>query len=89
MQLNNWFKGHNQKVIMILDIASSHVVSSAKVGKSCGFSTLELSNMTLVFLPPNVTSAVQPLDQGIKHLSKSSTRINFCTRFYHNMMMLH
>ena len=40
---------------MILDGASSHVVSSTKVGKSRGFSTLELSNMTLVFLPPNVT----------------------------------
>jgi hypothetical protein len=50
---------------VILDNASSHVVSCAKVGKSCGFSTLELSNVTLVFLPPNVTSVVQPLDQGI------------------------
>ena len=50
---------------MILDNASSHVVSSAKVDKSCGFPTLELRNMTLVFLPPNVTSVVQPLDQGI------------------------
>ena len=51
---------------MILDKASSLVVSSAKVGKSHGFSTLELSNMTLVFLPPpHVTNVVRPLDQGI------------------------
>jgi hypothetical protein len=43
---------------MILDIASSHVVSFAKVGKFCGFSILEMSNMTLVFLPPIVASVV-------------------------------
>ena len=47
---------------MLLDNASSHVVSSAKVGRSHGFSNLELSNMTLLFLLPNVTSVVQPLD---------------------------
>jgi hypothetical protein len=50
---------------MILGNAFSHVVSSAKLGKFCGLSTLELSNMTLVFLPSNVTSVVQLLDQGI------------------------
>jgi beta-xylosidase len=48
-QLN---KGLKQKVITLLDNASSHVVTSVKVGKSHGSSTLELSNMTLVFLPP-------------------------------------
>jgi hypothetical protein len=57
---------------MILDNASSHVVSSAKVGKSWGFSALELSNMILVFPPPNVTSMVQPLDQGITTSFKNS-----------------
>jgi hypothetical protein len=50
---------------MILDNASSHVVNYAKVGKSRGFPTLELSNMTLVFLPPNVTSIFQCLDQDV------------------------
>ena len=30
-----------------------------------GFSTLELSNMSLVFIPPNVTMVIHPLDQGI------------------------
>ena len=50
---------------MILDDTSSHVVSCAKVGKSGGYSTSELSNMTLVLLPPNVISVVEPLDQAI------------------------
>ena len=57
---------------MISDNASSHVVSFAKVGKPCGSPTLELSNMALVFLPPNVTSVVQPLDQCIIASFKNS-----------------
>jgi hypothetical protein len=34
-------------------------------GKTCGFPNLEMSNMTLIFLPPNVPGIVQPLAQGI------------------------
>ena len=49
---------------MILDNAFQHIVNSAKVSKSHGFSALELSNMTLVFLPPIVTNVVQPFYQG-------------------------
>jgi hypothetical protein len=30
-----------------------------------GFKQLKLSHVTMLFLPPNVTSVVQPLDQGI------------------------
>jgi hypothetical protein len=50
---------------MIWNNAPSPIISSAKVGKSRGFSTLKSSNMTLIFLPSNVTSGVQPLDQVI------------------------
>jgi hypothetical protein len=46
---------------MISENAAARVVSSAKVGKSHGFSTSKLSNMTLVVLFPNVPSAVQHL----------------------------
>ena len=73
---------------MILDIASSHVVSSTKFGKFCGFSTLELSHVTLAFLPPNVTTVVQPFDRGII----ASLKIQYKKKlleFYHIMMMLH
>ena len=66
---------------MILDNASSHVVSSAKVGKYHGFSTVELSNMTLVFLPPNVTSVVQPLGQGVIAFFKSIQEETFAMGF--------
>jgi hypothetical protein len=57
-----------------LDNASSHVVSFAKVGKSCSFSTLKLSNMTLVSLPPklNATRVVQALDQRYNNIFQSS-----------------
>jgi hypothetical protein len=50
---------------MFRKYAPSLIISSAKVGKSHGFSTSKLSNMTLIFLPSNVTSGVQPLDQVI------------------------
>ena len=52
IKLNNDFKKENRKVLMLLDNCSSHV-------------DLELSNIEIFFFPPNTTSIIQPLDQGI------------------------
>lgn len=45
-------KRQKRKVILFLDNATSHP-------------KLELENVKLMFLPPNVTAACQPLDQGV------------------------
>ena len=42
----------NRKVLLILDNVSCHP-------------SIELSNVDLLFLPPNTTAATQPLDAGI------------------------
>ena len=52
VQINTQMKKANRKIILFLDNASSHSHS-------------ELSNITLQFFPPNMTSVLQPLDQGI------------------------
>lgn len=50
--VNNSLRQKNRKILLFLDNATSH-------------QNVELSNVTLVFFPPNMTSALQPLDQGI------------------------
>ena len=63
--LNNEFKNAGRKVLMIKDNSSTHTLENVAVTKLFGFNCLPMSHMAFVFLPPNVTSAVQPLDQGI------------------------
>ena len=65
MSLNVHFKSQKWKVLLIMDNYATHSLKHVGRGESFGFSTLQLSNITIVFLPPNVTSVVQPLDQGI------------------------
>ena len=69
IKLNNDFKKENRKVLMLLDNCSSHV-------------DLELSNIEIFFFPPNTTSIIQPLDQGIIKLLKDNYR--FSIHYIHN-----
>ena len=50
--VNKQMRKQKRKIILFLDNATSHTHD-------------KLSNVTLKFLPPNTTSAIQPLDQGI------------------------
>ena len=65
MRLNVHFKSQEWKVLLIMDNHATHSLKHVGGGESFGFSTLQLSNITVTFLPPNVTSVIQPLDQGI------------------------
>ena len=65
-----WFKGTflnyiktftNEPVLLIVDNCSSHL-------------KLSYENITVHFLPPNVTSTSQPLDQGIVSIVKRRHR---------------
>ncbi|XP_041471253.1 tigger transposable element-derived protein 4-like [Lytechinus variegatus] len=51
-KLNKKMQRQRRKIIMLLDNAPCHPY-------------LQLSNIKLVFLPPNTTSITQPMDQGI------------------------
>ena len=51
-----------RKIILFVDIATSHVVSK------------KLSNVHVTFLPPYLTSELQPLDQGIIQAMKANYR---------------
>ena len=61
--LNVHFKPQKQKVLLIMDNSATHSLQHVGRGESFGF--FYLSNTTIAFLPPNVISVVQPLDQGI------------------------
>ncbi|CAK1582598.1 unnamed protein product [Parnassius mnemosyne] len=42
---------------------------------------IELKNITLVFLPPNATSKLQPMDQGIIKVLKQGYRTRLIHRY--------
>lgn len=61
-ELNETMKKKKRRIILFVDNATSHVVSK------------KLSNVRVKFLPPHLTSELQPLDQGIIQAMKANYR---------------
>ena len=62
-----WMQG-NRKVVLFVDQASSHVLQ-------------DLSNIRIQFLPPNMTSKLQPMDQGVIRSLKCHYRSRLTERY--------
>ncbi|CAI5476261.1 unnamed protein product [Closterium sp. Yama58-4] len=71
-QLNAAMYAEDRHIVILLDNANSHVLKSegATTEDLFGFRTRSLSNICLVYLPPNTTCFTQPLDQGLIAMAK-------------------
>ena len=59
MSLNIHFKSQKRKVLVIMNNFATHLLREhADGGESFGLLALHWSNITIAFLPPNVTSVV-------------------------------
>ncbi len=56
--LNKKMIKNNRKIALIVDNCTAHPF-------------VRLSNVKLIFLPPNTTSRLQPMDMGVIHSIKS------------------
>ena len=63
--VNSRMAAQRKHILMLMDNASSHRISSIALEKIHGLDLFKLSNVLVVYLPPNTTSKVQPLDAGI------------------------
>ncbi|CAI6007345.1 unnamed protein product [Closterium sp. NIES-65] len=72
-QLNAAMYTESRDIVVLLDNASSHTLltETAETEDMFGFRTRKLSNVRLVYLPPNTTCFTQPLDQGIIKAAKT------------------
>ena len=58
-ELDKTFKKENRKVVLIVDNCPAHPITEG------------LRAVELVFLPPNITSKTQPMNQGVIHPLKA------------------
>ncbi|CAI5484869.1 unnamed protein product [Closterium sp. Yama58-4] len=78
--LNAAMYAEGRHIAVLLDNASSHMLRDECAWSEivCGMRTTCLSNVRLIFLPPNTTAFTQPLDQGIIATAKARYRQHWC-----------
>lgn len=72
LQFNHRMKQQNRKILLFMDNATSHT-------------HMQLSNIQLAFFPPNTTSVLQPLDQGVIYMVKMHYRKRVLARLCREM----
>ena len=69
-------KSQRRKILLLTDNAPSHKIPEDEGSHSQmhGFNCISMENVLILFLPPNTTSHVQPLDAGIIRSFKAGYR---------------
>ncbi|CAI5522344.1 unnamed protein product [Closterium sp. Naga37s-1] len=82
-QLDATMYAEGRKIVVLLDNASSHTLTTEGVTTEdmFGFRTCALGNVRLVYLPPNTTCFTQPLDQGLISMAKARYRAHWLRAF--------
>ena len=76
-------KAGQRNIVMLLDNAPTHIPPNTTKETLMGFDVYPLSNVTIIFLPANTTSIVQPLDHGIIAAYKAHYRAHLVHHIIH------
>jgi hypothetical protein len=85
VQVNTKMQAELRHIVMLLDNAPTHIPPETTKEVLMGFDVYRLSNITIIFLPANTTSIVQPLDQGIIAAFKAHYRLQLVQFVIHTL----
>ncbi|CAI5966584.1 unnamed protein product [Closterium sp. NIES-64] len=82
-QLDATMNAEDRTIVVLLDNANSHNLTTegAVTEDLFGFRTRALKNVRLVFMPPNTTCFIQPLDQGLIAMANALYRQHWLRAF--------
>jgi len=83
LDLNEDMKRQNRKIVLIIDGAGCHRTANAYWNSEDHTSLI--SNIEVIFLPPNCTAKLQPLDQGIIRSVKARYKREMTLLLYNSL----